>query len=127
MAPSGHCSQYSPLQLSQHVSVLLQHELGRGGAGGQQAVPGEQGGLGLGLGLLGHLGRLGGPGQGQEGVEARGEISVVVRRLGRGEGDPALQGGADGPQEGGVRAGHVGERRDRGHPLRGPAGSDKWQ
>ena len=61
--------------------------------------------------------------QGQEGVEARREISGVVRRLRGGEGDPALQGGADGPQEGGVGAGHVGERRDRGHPLRGSAGS----
>ena len=83
--------------------------------------------------MLGHLGSLGGPGQGQEGVEARGEISVVVRRLGRREGDPALQGGADGPQEGGVGGGHVGKRRDRSHPLRWSAGSkekrfsDKWQ
>ena len=107
------------------MSVLLQHQLGRGRTAGQEAVPGEEGGLGL--GVLGHLGSLGGPSQGQEGVEARREISVVVRRLRGREGDPALQGGADGPQEGGVRAGHVGERRDRGHPLRGPAGSDKWQ
>ena len=73
--------------------------------------------------MLGHLGSLGRPSQGQEGVEARSEISGVVRRLGGREGDPALQGGADGPQEGGVRARHVGERRDRGHPLRGSAGS----
>ena len=113
------------------MSVLLQHQLGRGRTAWQEAVPGEQGGLGL--GMLGHLGGLGGASQGQEGVEARCEISGVVRRLGRGEGDPALQRGADGPQEGGVGAGHVGERRDRGHPLRWSAGSkekrfsDKWQ
>ena len=113
------------------MSVLLQHQLGRGRTAWQEAVPGEQGGLGL--GMLGHLGGLGGASQGQEGVEARREISGVVRRLGRGEGDPALQGGADGPQEGGVGAGHVGERRDRGHPLRwsarsrGKTVSDKLQ
>ena len=79
------------------MSVLLQHQLRRGRGAGEEAVPGEEGGLGL--GVLRHLGCLGGASQGQEGVEARREISVVVRRLWRGEGDPALQGGADGPQE----------------------------
>ena len=105
---------YSPLQLSQHMSVLLQHHLGRGPAGGEQPVPGEEGGLGL--GVLGHLGRLGGPRQGQEGVEPGRDLSVVRGRRRR-EGDPPLQGGADGPEEGGVRAGHVGEGRDGGHAL----------
>ena len=109
---------YSPLQLPQHVSVLLQHHLRRGPAGWQEAVPGEDGGLclGLGLGMLGHLCGLGGPRQGQEGVEARRDLPVVGGG-GRGEGDAALQGGADGPQEGGVGAGHVGKRRDRCHAL----------
>ena len=79
------------------MSVLLQHQLGRGRTAGQEAVPGEEGGLGL--CVLGHLGSLGGPSQGQEGVEARREISVVVRRLRGREGDPALQGGADGPRK----------------------------
>ena len=72
--------------------------------------------------MLGHLGSLGGPSQGQEGVEARRDLPVVGGG-GRGEGDAALQGGADGPQERGVGARHVGERRDRGHPLRWSAGS----
>ena len=91
------------------MSVLLQHHLGPA-----QPVPGEEGGLGL--GLLRHLGGLGGAGQGQEGVEPGRDLSVVRGRRRR-EGDPALKGGGDGPEEGGVRAGHVGERRDRGHAL----------
>ena len=115
-------TDYSPLQLSQHVSVLLQHQLRRGCTAREEAVPGEQSRLGL--GVLSHLGGLGGAGQGQEGVETRGQVvPVVVGGLGGREGDPALQGGADGPQERGVGARHVGERRDRGHPLRWSAWS----
>ena len=75
--------------------------------------------------MLGHLGCLGlvpgGAGELEEGVD--GEAGREVRSvLGRGEGDPAHPRPGHRPQERGVGARHVGERRDRGHALRRSAG-----
>ena len=75
------------------------------------------------LGMLGHLGGLArGAAQGQEGVEARRQLLGPGLLRGR-EGDPA----GHRPEEGGVCVGrHRGERCDRGHALRRPAGPGEY-